>query len=202
MHGHRSARRWPSALRTSPRPALEVAAEPRRSVLTRPARLKAPQCWTPSSGEVTFSRYGERGSIDILAWHAATGTLLVIEIKTVIVDVQSLLAGLDRKVRNAPFIARERGWQPQAVVPVLIVLEGTTARRRIAEHPALFARFALRGRAGSAWLRNPVGGPAPRGILLMTKLPKARSDDRRRAGRQRIRTNAPVSRSDQAGSGL
>lgn len=152
--------------------------------------------------EVTFSRYGERGSIDILAWHAATGTLLVIEIKTVIVDVQSLLAGLDRKVRNAPFIARERGWQPQAVVPVLIVLEGTTARRRIAEHPALFARFALRGRAGSAWLRNPVGGPAPRGILLMTKLPKARSDDRRRAGRQRIRTNAPVSRSDQAGSGL
>jgi hypothetical protein len=70
-----------------------------------------------------------------------------------------LLAGLDRKVRNAPFVARERGWQPRAVVPVLIVLEGTTARRRIAEHPALFARFALRGRAGASWLRHPLAKP-------------------------------------------
>jgi hypothetical protein len=84
-----------------------------------------------------------------------------------------LLAGLDRKVRNAPFVARERGWQPRAVVPVLIVLEGTTARRRIAEHPALFARFALRGRAGASWLRHPLASPVPRGIWLMAKLPKS-----------------------------
>ena len=47
--------------------------------------------WT-AVPEVTFSIYGERGAIDVLAWHAATRTLLVIELKTEIVDVQELLA--------------------------------------------------------------------------------------------------------------
>lgn len=149
--------------------------------------------------EVTFSRYGERGSIDILAWHAASATLLVIEIKTVIIDVQALLSNLNRKVRNAPFIARQRGWQPQAVVPALIVLEGTTARRRVAEHAALFARLTVRGHAALTWLRAAGTPPVPGGILLMTKLSAARSGDLRRAGRQRIRANAPIPRSDQAG---
>lgn len=146
--------------------------------------------------EVTFSRYGERGSI--LAWHAATATLLIIEIKTVIVDVQALLSGLDRKLRNAPFIARERGWQPRVVVPALLVLEATTARRRVAEHAELFGRFALRGHAALAWLRNPASGSAPSGLLILTKLPAARPGDRRRAGRQRIRRQGALPRSDDA----
>ena len=47
--------------------------------------------------EVTFSLWGERGSIDVLGWHAATRTLLVTELKTEIVDVQELLGTLDRK---------------------------------------------------------------------------------------------------------
>ena len=32
--------------------------------------------------EVSFAHFGERGSIDLLAWHRQTATLLVIEIKT------------------------------------------------------------------------------------------------------------------------
>jgi hypothetical protein len=32
--------------------------------------------------ELTYSEFGERGSFDILAWHAPSRTLLVIEIKT------------------------------------------------------------------------------------------------------------------------
>jgi hypothetical protein len=36
--------------------------------------------------EVSFSVYGERGIIDILAWHGASRALLVIELKTEIVD--------------------------------------------------------------------------------------------------------------------
>ena len=40
--------------------------------------------------EVSFSVYGERGSIDILAFHASTGSLLVIEIKSVVPDMQSI----------------------------------------------------------------------------------------------------------------
>jgi hypothetical protein len=138
------------------------------------------------SAEATFNHFGERGSIDLLAWHAATSTLLVIEIKTVVVDVQDLLAGVDRKVRIGDVVARKRGWSPRAVVPGLMVAEGTSVRRRITDHASLFAPFSLRGRSAVAWLADPVG-PAPSGILCLTKLPNARPGDRRRAGRQRIR---------------
>ena len=60
--------------------------------------------------EVSFSVYGERGVIDILAFHAASGCLLVIELKTEIVDINQLVGTLDRKHRLALGIARERGW--------------------------------------------------------------------------------------------
>ncbi len=142
--------------------------------------------------EVTFNHYGERGSIDLFAWHAETRTLVVIEIKTVIVDIQELLAGVDRKVRIGRSIALERGWRPARVVPMLLVAEGSTARRRITEHAPLFSQLPLRGRTAIAWLREP-GRSAlqPTGILCMTKLSQARPGDRRRAGRQRIRQSRP-----------
>src|SRR3990172_8358421 len=38
--------------------------------------------------EVSFAVYGERGVIDILAWHVATRPLLIIELKTGVVDPQ------------------------------------------------------------------------------------------------------------------
>jgi transcriptional regulator with XRE-family HTH domain len=137
--------------------------------------------------EVTFNHFGERGSIDLFAWHESTRSLLVIEIKSIIVDVQALLAGLDRKVRIGRAIAGERGMRAVQVLPVLLVAEGSTARRRIHQHAALFGRLSLRGRAAAAWLRNPAAGGATTGILLLTKLPAARPDGARRAGRQRIR---------------
>lgn len=65
--------------------------------------------------EVSFNIYGERGSIDILAFHPETGYLLVIEIKSVVPDMQSMLASLDRKGRLAREIASERaGSSPQS----------------------------------------------------------------------------------------
>jgi len=51
--------------------------------------------------ERSFSRWGERGVIDILAWHAPTRTLLVVELKTEIVDVQLLIGTVDRYRRLA-----------------------------------------------------------------------------------------------------
>ena len=41
--------------------------------------------------ERSFSKWGERGVIDILGWHAPTRTLLIVELKTEIVDVQRLI---------------------------------------------------------------------------------------------------------------
>ena len=55
--------------------------------------------------EVSFSRYGERGVIDLLAWHPGRRALLVIELKTLIVDIGELLGTLDRKARD-----RARAW--------------------------------------------------------------------------------------------
>ena len=60
--------------------------------------------------EVSFGIWGERGVIDILAWHQPTRSLLVIELKTELVDFNELLGTLDRKVRLAREIAADRGW--------------------------------------------------------------------------------------------
>lgn len=49
--------------------------------------------------EVSFSIRGERGIIDILAWHPATRTVLVIELKTEIVHINELMGTIDRKRR-------------------------------------------------------------------------------------------------------
>src|SRR3990170_5026427 len=49
--------------------------------------------------EVSYSRYGERGRIDLLAWHPVLRVVLVVEVKTSLVDVQALLGSLDVKTR-------------------------------------------------------------------------------------------------------
>ncbi len=145
--------------------------------------------------EVTFSRYGERGSIDLLAFHPATRVLLVVEIKTGLFDVQDLLSAQDRKVRLAPEVARRAGWRPAAVMPLLVLPGDTTTRRRLAAVAPLFAHFDLRGPAARSWLRAPSPGPPTGGLLVMTKAPDARNTDRRRAGRQRIRLRRTDARS-------
>jgi transcriptional regulator with XRE-family HTH domain len=61
--------------------------------------------------EVTFRVGGERGSIDVLASHVSTQALLVVEVKSVVPDVQATMAGLDRKARLAPVVARDRAFR-------------------------------------------------------------------------------------------
>ena len=109
--------------------------------------------------EVTFARCGDRGSIDLLAWHPATRTLLVIEIKTEIGSIEGLLRPLDMKVRQAARTAIERfKWQP-AVVARLVALPESSANRRLVAGHADLLRVALpdRSRAVRAWLRQPTG---------------------------------------------
>jgi transcriptional regulator with XRE-family HTH domain len=115
--------------------------------------------------EPSFNQYGDRGRIDILAFHPNRGVLLVVEIKTELRDVQDLIGRLDVKQRIARQLATERGWEWKVVVPAIVLREDRTIRRRVADHPALFARFVLRARAARAWLRDP-RGPFPSGILL------------------------------------
>jgi transcriptional regulator with XRE-family HTH domain len=117
--------------------------------------------------EVSFSIWGERGVIDILAWHAATRTLLVIELKTDIADVNALVGGVDRKVRLAAQVARERGWDPLTVSSWVIVTDDKTNQRRIRAHRSMLrAAFPHDGRTTHAWLRRPTG--AVRGLSMWT----------------------------------
>jgi transcriptional regulator with XRE-family HTH domain len=106
--------------------------------------------------EVSFSIYGERGVIDILAWHEMTGSLLVIELKTAIADVNELLGTMDRKKRLAAQVASERGWLPTSVSAWLIVADTRTNRRRLDAHMAVIRNAMPDGTwAIRRWLRRP-----------------------------------------------
>jgi hypothetical protein len=111
--------------------------------------------------EVSFSIYGERGVIDILAWHAASRTLLIIELKTELADPQTLAATMHRRSRLGRQIARDFGWLPLAVSTWVVLVEGSTNRRRVREHRRLLgSAFPHDGRAIRRWLRLPAGSIA------------------------------------------
>jgi transcriptional regulator with XRE-family HTH domain len=94
--------------------------------------------------------------IHILAFHERTGQLLVIELKTAIVDVNDLLGTADRKRRLARVVASARGWKVRTVSLWVVVADTGTNRRRLAEHRRVI-RSALPtdGRMIRGWLAHP-----------------------------------------------
>jgi transcriptional regulator with XRE-family HTH domain len=145
--------------------------------------------------EVSFSIWGERGSIDVLAWHAATDSLLVIEVKSVVPDSQATLYRLDRKARLAPQLAEERGWECRNVGRLLVVGESRTARRRVTTLAATYdTALPDRNVQVRRWIRKPTGPLA--GLLFLTN---ASSGSTKRASTARERVRRPsqaVSRAD------
>lgn len=127
--------------------------------------------WT-SVAEVSFAVYGERGVVDVLAWHAATRTLLVIELKTELVDVQEVLGTLDRKRRLATTIGRERGWVPAQTGAWLLLAESTMNRNHVRAHGAVL-RSALPGTGLEVrrWLARPAGPIRALSFLAPTPRP-------------------------------
>jgi len=118
--------------------------------------------------EATFAIGGERGSIDILAYHEPTGTLLVIEVKSVLPDLQGLLAGIDRKARVAPSLARRQGWRVKAVARLVVLPGDSTTRRRAGAHAAtLDAALPARTNEVRRWAHDPSGAIA--GILFLPR---------------------------------
>jgi transcriptional regulator with XRE-family HTH domain len=111
--------------------------------------------WTLAP-EVSFSIWGERGLIDLFAWHPGARALVVMELKTDIADANELVGTVDRKRRLARQIARERGLDPATVSVWVIVSESRTNRRRIAAHAEMFrTAFPADARSIKAWLRQP-----------------------------------------------
>jgi transcriptional regulator with XRE-family HTH domain len=109
--------------------------------------------------EVSYAVYGERGSIDILAWRPPSRSLVVVEIKTELAAIEATMRKLDEKLRLAPAIANDRfKWTAATVSVVLVLPDVSTARRRIATHElTIGSKLPLRTAAVHRWLRAPIG---------------------------------------------
>jgi transcriptional regulator with XRE-family HTH domain len=117
--------------------------------------------------EVSFARNGERGVIDVVAWHAASRILLVIELKTRIVN--DLMATMDVRRRVAWQIAQEHGWDPVAVGVWVVVAPGRSNTRALADHATVLrAKFPADGRSMRRWLAKPAGDIA--GLSFMPEV--------------------------------
>ena len=124
--------------------------------------------------EVSFSIRGERGSIDVLGYHEATGIVLVSEVKSVVPGLagDTLRAG-SQDSAGARDRATSAAGRAAAVARLLVVGDSTTTRRRIdaldatyrAAFPVGAARPSMAARAGRAH-----GGPPVPPILA----PRAR----------------------------
>jgi hypothetical protein len=109
--------------------------------------------------EYTFNVRGERGSVDVLAWFPSRRALLVIEVKTQVVDVQDLLSTLDRKRRIVPgVVAGDLGWNAAYVGCLVVLPEETRARDAVVRHAAVFASTMPARNIGiRRWLVAPNG---------------------------------------------
>ncbi|HEX3427987.1 MAG TPA: helix-turn-helix domain-containing protein [Candidatus Limnocylindrales bacterium] len=111
--------------------------------------------------EVSFSIFGERGIVDLLAWNRRRGALLVIELKTEIVDVNELVGTFDRKIRLGRDIAVDHGWAVGPATPVsgwVILVDSATNRRRLHEHVGMLrSAYPMDGRSIGGWLAKPTG---------------------------------------------
>lgn len=130
--------------------------EAHAAIVEHAVALMQRRAWT-TDVEVSFSEYGERGSIDILACRRDWGAILVGEVKSEIGSLEETNRRLDVKVRLVPKIATERfGWAPRVVGRVLILPERGSLRRLIARHErTMAAAYPAASRDVRAWLRRP-----------------------------------------------
>jgi DNA-binding Xre family transcriptional regulator len=145
--------------------------------------------------EVSFNNFGERGSIDILAFRPEARVVLVVEVKSVVPDIQGMLVTLDRKERLAKEIARERGWEAVAVARLLVIRDNRTARRRIDAHAAIFGNaFPDRAIDVRRWLATPEARRPLRGLWFLSGESQTVAKQRvQRAGQPRERGHGQVS---------
>lgn len=118
--------------------------------------------------EVTYSEFGERGSIDVMAARRERDAILVVEVKSELTGLEATVRKVDEKERlvRGVLCRRRFGFQPKAVGRLLILPATDTARRRVRSHQAVLAvAFPARGADVRAWMRRPVGDLA--GLLFI-----------------------------------
>ncbi len=94
--------------------------------------------------EGSFSEWGERGRIDLLAFDPSTGMLVIVEVKTQLLDHQDLFGSLNVKERLAATVAERRGWRVRRQTVLLATADTSSNREMVRAHPTLFADFVRR----------------------------------------------------------
>jgi transcriptional regulator with XRE-family HTH domain len=137
--------------------------------------------------EATYAVYGERGSVDILAAHARSRTILVVEVKTELTSIEQLGRKVDEKVRLArQRLCRDRfGWTPAYAGRLLVLPDLDSRRRAVHRHATVLnVSFPARGPAVRTWLRRPTGDLG--GVLFVADM-SAGTVGARRRGAERVR---------------
>jgi hypothetical protein len=148
--------------------------------------------------EVSFAIYRDRGIVDILAWHAQRQALLLIELKTAVIDAEEAVGTFDRKRRLARQIAAGRGWKPRVIGAWLLIADSATNRRRVAAHREMLrAAFPADGRTLRHWIHEPDGDVRALSFWSEARLT---ASNPRIAPRQRVRVRRPESGSDVPGA--
>jgi transcriptional regulator with XRE-family HTH domain len=137
-----------------------------------------------TEAEASFSEWGERGRVDLLAFDPRTGTLVIVEVKTLLVDLQDLFGALDVRMRLASTIAMRRGWQIRRTVTVLAVADTSVNRAVVRNHPTLFEAFD-----GRRLTMSVLGRDGVRVLHWVTASAASRSSWI--GGRQRVRRQRP-----------
>ncbi|MGZ8438736.1 MAG: helix-turn-helix domain-containing protein [Candidatus Limnocylindrales bacterium] len=110
--------------------------------------------------EVTYSTFGERGSIDILAARASLTAVLSIEVKSELTSIEATLRKIDEKDRlvRRHICAQRFGFEPGATGRLLVLPgTGSTRRRLRASAVVLDAALPSRSVAVRQWLTQPRG---------------------------------------------
>lgn len=143
--------------------------------------------WLRQSGfqvevEASFSEWGERGRIDLLAYDPHTRTVVIVEVKTLLLDLQELLGSLDVRERLIEAIARRRGWRIERRVTMLAVAASAANRSVVRSHSALFQPLTVRR------LGQP--GFAAAGRILVWITPQRTARRTWVTGRERVRPHS------------
>lgn len=119
--------------------------------------------------EVTYSEYGDRGSIDVLGARREASAVCSAEIKSDLTVIEGTVRKTDEKDRVVRrFVCRQRfGFQPRSVGRLLVLPSNEPSRRRVRRSSAVLdVAFPARGSHVRRWLRTPDGDMA--GILFLS----------------------------------
>lgn len=96
------------------------------------------------TAELSFNEWGDRGRVDLAGYEPGSRRLVLVEVKTELVDLQDTLGRLDVKARLARRIASARGWRPDGVAVVLALAATSANRAVVAAHRTLFSTYQQR----------------------------------------------------------